>query len=113
MVEKGKPYSHLITWDKINANFPWNIILLSGGGIALAAGFNVIYCNIFILFKKYIIHKNLNLILYIEIKAFRFNWGIFTKHNACKKRAGIGNYDIVYTFMHRSNLKQNNRQGEN
>ncbi len=37
----GRPYSHLITWQTINDNFPWNIILLSGGGIALAAGFNV------------------------------------------------------------------------
>jgi hypothetical protein len=30
-----------MTWKTINDNFPWNIILLSGGGIALAAGFNV------------------------------------------------------------------------
>jgi len=37
----GRPYSHLITWKKINDQLAWNIIILSGGGLALATGFEV------------------------------------------------------------------------
>ena len=40
-VFKGRPYQHLITWKEINDKFAWNVILLSGGGLALAAGFDV------------------------------------------------------------------------
>jgi len=41
-VFKGLPYRHLITWKEINDQFAWNIIILSGGGLALASGFEVI-----------------------------------------------------------------------
>ena len=36
---KGFDYEPLITWNKINATFPWSILLLAGGGLALAEGF--------------------------------------------------------------------------
>jgi len=39
---KGNKYECLITWKVINEHFPWNILLLCGGGLALAAGFEVI-----------------------------------------------------------------------
>lgn len=39
---KGFKYECLITWKVINEHFPWNILLLCGGGLALAAGFEVI-----------------------------------------------------------------------
>lgn len=42
---KGKPYRNLITWKEINEKFAWNVILLSGGGLALAAGFDVSFIS--------------------------------------------------------------------
>ena len=41
-IVKGKIYEPLITWKTINDQFPWNILLLCGGGLALAAGINFI-----------------------------------------------------------------------
>ena len=38
-VFKGKPYGHLITWKNIDEGFPWDVILLGGGSLALAEGF--------------------------------------------------------------------------
>ena len=37
----GKKYEHLVDWRTINDSFPWYIILLGGGGLALAEGFEV------------------------------------------------------------------------
>ena len=35
----GKTYGHLITWKNIENDFPWDVILLGGGSLALAEGF--------------------------------------------------------------------------
>ena len=37
-VFRGKPYGHLITWKNIDDGFPWDVILLGGGSLALAEG---------------------------------------------------------------------------
>ncbi len=28
----GRPYKHLVDWKDLQANFPWSILLLIGGG---------------------------------------------------------------------------------
>ena len=37
----GYEYQHMIEWRSLQAIFPWNVILLVGGGLALAEGFQV------------------------------------------------------------------------
>ena len=41
---KGKPYAHLIGWKELEKNFPWEVILLGGGSLAMADGFFVCFC---------------------------------------------------------------------
>jgi hypothetical protein len=37
----GNEYEHLIKWKSLQEIFPWNVILLIGGGLAIAEGFQV------------------------------------------------------------------------
>ena len=37
----GNQYEHLINWQSLQKVFPWNVILLVGGGLAIAEGFQV------------------------------------------------------------------------
>jgi hypothetical protein len=39
ILKQGIDYEPLITWEMINTTFPWSILLLAGGGLALAEGF--------------------------------------------------------------------------
>lgn len=36
---KGHHYEHLISWKKLQEIFPWNVLFLIGGGLAIAKGF--------------------------------------------------------------------------
>jgi hypothetical protein len=38
---QGESYEHLITWKNLQEIFPWSVILLIGGGLAIAEGFSV------------------------------------------------------------------------
>lgn len=40
-----KDYEHLIGWSDLK-NFPWDVILLGGGSLAVAYGFEVILLSI-------------------------------------------------------------------
>jgi hypothetical protein len=42
----GNEYEHLIKWKSLQELFPWNVILLIGGGLAIAEGFQV---NLFLI----------------------------------------------------------------
>jgi hypothetical protein len=39
---KGEKYEHLLDWKKVQQILPWSVVLLVGGGLALADGFNVL-----------------------------------------------------------------------
>ncbi|CAF0964879.1 unnamed protein product, partial [Brachionus calyciflorus] len=36
---KGQHYEHLMNWKQLQNIFPWNVVLLIGGGLAVAEGF--------------------------------------------------------------------------
>ncbi|RNA30676.1 solute carrier family 13 member 1 [Brachionus plicatilis] len=36
---QGEDYVHLMNWKQLQTIFPWNVILLIGGGLAIAEGF--------------------------------------------------------------------------
>ncbi|CAF1119454.1 unnamed protein product, partial [Brachionus calyciflorus] len=38
-IYKGRNYEHLMNWKQLQNIFPWNVILLIGGGLAIAEGF--------------------------------------------------------------------------
>ena len=38
---KGHKYEHLLSWKKLTEIFPWNVLFLIGGGLAIARGFQV------------------------------------------------------------------------
>ena len=38
---KGKPYSHLIDWRELQEIFPWDIVLIIGGGLSIGKVFQV------------------------------------------------------------------------
>ena len=42
---KGKKYEPLMSWPYIQKQFPWGVILLVGGSLALAEGSEVISNN--------------------------------------------------------------------
>jgi di/tricarboxylate transporter len=44
---KGKPYQNLISWKTIQEQFPWNIIIFTGGSFAMVKGFQVDIYSIF------------------------------------------------------------------
>jgi hypothetical protein len=39
----GKPYNNLLDWKSVQKSFPWDVILLSGGSLAMADGFMVLF----------------------------------------------------------------------
>jgi hypothetical protein len=40
---KGDKFEPLVSWRDIHESIPWAVILLGGGALAIAAGFEVIY----------------------------------------------------------------------
>ena len=66
----GKPYGHLITWKNIDKDFPWDVILLGGGSLALAEGFQV--WETFIYFKTFFWSKRTWRTLVFNLK-LKFN----------------------------------------
>ena len=47
---KGHPYRNLIEWRVLQKLFPWNIIFLSAGSLAIADGFQVIHYQFLTIF---------------------------------------------------------------
>jgi hypothetical protein len=39
---KGREYKHLVDWNMLQKVFPWSIFFLIGGGLVMAAGFEVL-----------------------------------------------------------------------
>ncbi len=38
---KGESYEHLINWENLQGLFPWDLLLILGGSLIIAEGFQV------------------------------------------------------------------------